>query len=213
MTELPEKAESHESAEEGSHRDYEGTKMGMWLFLFSEIILFGGLFLVYSVYRSLNPDDFHRASLELDTFLGTINTALLITSSLTAALSIVALRKNERSLCLGCIALTVLFGAAFMVNKYFEWSTKIHHGLYPKSLILLSHPRGESLFYGLYFMMTGLHGLHVLVGMTVLSVVFVYVYRGFVSSTYYWKLETSTLYWHLVDIIWIFLYPLFYLVS
>lgn len=198
---------------EAPHRDYEGTKMGMWLFLFSEIILFGGLFLLYSIYRFLNPKDFHNASLDLDVVLGTLNTVILLTSSLTAALSISALRDNHKKLSLLFIGATILMGALFIFNKYLEWSAKIHHGLYPNSHILATHPRGEQLFFGLYYMMTGLHGVHVLVGMGIFCLVYVYVARDFVNASYFWKLENTALYWHLVDIIWIFLYPLFYLVS
>jgi cytochrome c oxidase subunit III len=206
-------AQQPEDGGETPHRDYEGTKMGMWLFLFSEIILFGGLFLLYSVYRSLHPADFHRASLDLDIVLGTLNTAILLTSSLTAALSIAALRDNRKKLSLLFIAATIVMGAIFIFNKYLEWSAKIRHGLYPNSHILMSHPKGEELFFGLYYMMTGLHGIHVLVGITIFAFVYSYVARDFVNAAYFWKLENTALYWHLVDIIWIFLYPLFYLVS
>ena len=195
------------------HRDYEGAKLGMWLFLFTEILLFGGLFLLYSVYRSKYPVDFHNGGQHLDTLLGIANTAILLTSSLTVALSITAMQKDNRKLTLLCLAATILLGAAFLVNKYFEWSAEIRHGLYPNSPELLHHPDGTRLFFGLYYSMTGLHGLHVLAGIIVLSVMLALVGRRKISSTDFLKLENAGLYWHLVDVIWIFLLPLLYLAA
>jgi cytochrome c oxidase subunit III len=193
------------------HADEEGTKLGMWLFLFTELLLFGGMFLLYSIYRSEHAHQFFLAASELDTFIGTVNTLVLLTSSLTVALSIEALRRSRRKLSITMLILTILFGVVFMINKYFEWSTKIHHGIYPGSETLLSMSDGEMLFFNLYYVMTGLHGLHVLVGMVVLSVMLVFVTKGNQSSVI--RLESSGLYWHLVDIIWIFLFPLFYLIT
>jgi cytochrome c oxidase subunit 3 len=196
---------------ESHHADEEGTKLGMWLFLFTELLLFGGMFLLYSIYRSEHAHQFFLAASELDTFIGTVNTLALLTSSLTVALSIEALRRSRRKLSITMLILTILFGVVFMINKYFEWSTKIHHGIYPGSETLLSMSDGEMLFFNLYYVMTGLHGLHVLVGMVVLSVMLIFVTKGNQSSLI--RLESSGLYWHLVDIIWIFLFPLFYLIT
>jgi cytochrome c oxidase subunit 3 len=196
---------------ESHHADEEGTKLGMWLFLFTELLLFGGMFLLYSIYRSEHAHEFFLAASELDTFIGTVNTLALLTSSLTVALSIETLRRGNRKLSITMLSITILFGILFMINKYFEWSTKIHHGIYPGSETLLSMSDGEMLFFNLYYVMTGLHGLHVLVGIVVLSVMLVFVTKGSQSSVI--KLENSGLYWHLVDIIWIFLFPLFYLIS
>ncbi|MBT5990806.1 MAG: cytochrome c oxidase subunit 3 family protein, partial [Bacteroidetes bacterium] len=113
------------------HRDDEASKMGMWIFLFTELLLFGGLFLVYSIYRHKNPDPFAHAGSELDVFIGTINTIALITSSLTVALSITAIQKNKPKLAIGFLWLTIVFALVFMVNKYFEWGAKFEHGLFP----------------------------------------------------------------------------------
>lgn len=250
------------------HKDYRGSKFGIWLFLITEIILFGGMFLLYSVYRSEYPQDFHHAAGELNTLAGTMNTLILLTSSLTMALAIAATHKGNRKLALLMIAATVVCAGWFMVNKYFEWGAKIHHGIYPGSEHLAAFPKGEQLFFGLYFMMTGVHGIHVLVGMVLLTVMFVRVMGqpnsklSFVAGhglqraegaqlaivdrdgttlwkgdeidstieridihTKYWPvkerfrvvdfnlLENSGLYWHIVDIIWIFLFPLFYLIT
>jgi len=195
------------------HRDDYGARMGMWLFLFTELILFGGMFLVYSVYRFTNQAEFHLAATELNTIIGTFNTAILLTSSLTMALSITAIQKNNRTLSIFFQLLTILLGLFFMVNKYFEWSAKINHGLFPGSDELLSKSAGEILFFGLYYVMTGLHGLHVLVGMILIAVMTGFTSRGIITHDSYVKLENTGLYWHLVDIIWIFLFPLFYLIT
>jgi cytochrome c oxidase subunit 3 len=195
------------------HIDYTGSKLGMWLFLFTEILLFGGLFLLYAVYRSLYAQDFHNAAQGLSTALGAINTIILLTSSLTMALSIVALRQGRIKYSIVLQTITILFGLAFLVNKYFEWSGHIHEGIYPNSPELLSRSHGEILFYGLYYVMTGLHGIHVVIGMAVIAVVLSFTARGTVSSENFNKLENAGLYWHLVDIIWIYLFPLFYLIT
>ena len=195
------------------HRDYIGAKMGMWLFLLSEILLFGGLFLLYSAYRYKNPSDFHHASRELDVLLGTLNTLILLTSSLTMALSVSAMQRGNRKFAAYLLTATIFFGLLFLMIKGIEWTTKIHHGIYPSSPTLLTRAKGEILFFGLYYVMTGLHGLHVLVGVVVLAVMLRYVMTERVNQVRFVPLENSGLYWHLVDIIWIFLFPLFYLIT
>jgi len=207
----PVKTTDRQSHEE--HRDYTGSKMGMWLFLFTEIILFGGIFLLYSVYRAKYPVDFHNAALELNATIGAINTAILLTSSLSVALSITAIQKDEKTLSAGLLIFTIFMAFAFLVNKYFEWSAKIHHGIYPNSPDLSKHPGGEIIFFGLYYVMTGLHGVHVIIGIIVLSIMLFLVLKDIVNKTDFIKLENAGLYWHIVDIIWIYLFPLFYLIT
>lgn len=204
---------THANIESHVHRDDVGSRMGMWLFLFTELLLFGGMFLVYSVYRFENANDFHIAAKELNVILGCFNTAILLTSSLTMVLAIVAIQRNQKYLSIFFQLITISLGLFFMVNKYFEWTTKIHHGIYPGSEQLLSKSSGEILFFGLYYVMTGLHGLHVLVGMTLIAIMMVFTIKGSINSTNYVRLENIGLYWHLVDIIWIFLFPLFYLIT
>jgi cytochrome c oxidase subunit III len=196
-----------------THQDNTGSKIGMWLFLLSEIILFGGLFLLYSSYRYKNPLDFHLAAWELNRVLGTINTLILITSSLTIALSILFVQKGDHKLSMILLSATIFLGLLFLGIKYVEWTAKIEHGLYPNSPRLLGRSKGEVLFFGLYYSMTGLHGLHVLVGIFVLSVMLVLMMRGKINENRSVPLENTGLYWHLVDIIWIFLFPLFYLIT
>jgi len=200
-------------AHEGAHKDYEGAKLGMWLFLFTEILLFGGLFILYSAYRARYPLEFHEAGRHLNVFIGVANTVLLLTSSLTLAVSITAIRKGDRKLCVRCLSGTLILGAGFLVNKYIEWSGEIGRGLYPNSPVLLKRPQGDQIFFGLYYSMTGLHGLHVLAGIVLLSIMLALVGRRKITGSDFNKLENAGLYWHLVDVIWIFLLPLFYLAA
>ena len=195
------------------HRDDIGARMGMWLLLFTELILFGGMFILYSVYRYKYPEAFHLAAKELNTIIGTFNTAILLTSSLTMALSITAVQSKQNALSVFFQMLTIVLALAFMVNKYFEWSAKFHHGIYPGSDTLLGKPAGEIVFFGLYYVMTGLHGLHVIIGIVLIAVMMRLTSKGIINNDSYVKLESAGLYWHLVDIIWIFLFPLFYLIT
>jgi cytochrome c oxidase subunit 3 len=193
------------------HRDDVGSKLGMWLFLFTELILFGGMFLAYAVYRNMYPDGFHLAARELDTLVGTVNTIILLTSSLTVALSITAIQQGKKRLAMILVGITLVLAFSFLVNKYFEWGHKIELGTYPGSNLLLNRTTGEILYFGLYYTMTGLHALHVIVGMIVLFVDLMFIRSGTINKDSHVRLEIGGLYWHLVDVIWIFLFPLFYL--
>jgi cytochrome c oxidase subunit III len=195
------------------HRDYTGSKLGMWFFLFTEILLFGGLFLVYSVYRYMNAAEFHAAAAGLSTVLGTANTVILLTSSLTMALAISAVQRGNTRASIGLQAATMLLGILFLVNKYFEWSGHIREGLYPNAPELLARNHGQILFYGLYYVMTGLHGLHVIAGLALIGIMLVFTMRGRINGNDHVRLENAGLYWHLVDLIWIYLFPLFYLIT
>ncbi len=195
------------------HKDYEGAKTGMWIFLFTELLLFGGLFLIYSVYRTLYTHDFHLAAGHLNVTLGVANTFILLTSSLTMVLSVSAMQKGDKKSALNTLFWTIFLAGGFLVNKFFEWGAKISHDLYPGSETMLALPKGEILFYGLYYVMTGLHGFHVIVGMILLSVIFWYIKTDRITQDDFVKLENAGLYWHLVDLVWIFLLPLFYLTN
>lgn len=199
--------------DEHSSHDSTGSRMGMWLFLFTELLLFGGLFLIYSVYRFQYGDAFRISAMELNVGVGTLNTIVLLTSSLTVAIAITALQKGNRFLSMVLLLITIALAIVFMMNKYFEWSAKISHGIYPGSEELLNKSNGEILFFGLYYVMTGLHALHVIFGVIILSFMFVFIKRNSVTADNYVKLENAGLYWHLVDLIWIFLFPLFYLIQ
>ncbi len=195
------------------HRDYAGAKLGMWLFLFTEILLFGGMFLLYSIYRTVHSADFHDAAKEMSVTIGALNTVILLTSSLTMVLSISAIKQGAKVRSLIFQAATVILGLAFLVNKYFEWAGHIRHGYYPDSPELLAMGHGKTLYFGLYYVMTGIHGLHVLIGMSIICFTFVMTARNRVSNADYIKLENTGLFWHLVDVIWIYLFPLFYLIT
>jgi len=128
-------------------------------------------------------------------------------------MSITAIQKGNKDLSIKLIAATLLLAAIFMVNKYFEWSGKIHHGLYPGSEVMLGLSRGQLLFFGLYYATTGLHALHVFIGMAILAVMLIRIKNGKITHDNFVHLENGGLYWHLVDLIWIFLFPLLYLVT
>jgi cytochrome c oxidase subunit 3 len=185
----------------------------MWLFLFTEILLFGGLFLLYSAYRARYPLDFHEGGRHLNAVIGVANTVILLTSSLTMAIAVTAMQKGNRRLTLLNLSITIGFAVLFLVNKYIEWSGEISRGIYPNGPELLKLPNGEKIFYGLYYSMTGLHGLHVIAGIAVLAVMLGFVRSNRITSTDPTKLENAGLYWHLVDVIWIFLLPLLYLAA
>jgi cytochrome c oxidase subunit III len=205
----------HMTVQETNNEQYEREtgKLGMWIFLFTELFLFGGLFLVYAVFRAKYSADFHTAARELNAFIGTMNTVFLLVSSMTVAMSITAIQQNQKKLAMFLVFVTLLLAALFMLNKYFEWSHKFELKLYPGSAVLKNLGQGELLFFGLYFMMTGLHALHVLVGMVLLSINLVKIKAGAINQKHYLLLENSGLYWHLVDLIWIFLFPLLYLIT
>jgi cytochrome c oxidase subunit III len=203
---------SQASAAKSIHRDDTGSRMGLWLFLFSELILFGGMFIIYAVYRFLHPEEFRLAAAELDPFMGTINTMILLTSSLTVALSITAIQRGKKYISMTFVGTTIVLALTFLIIKYFEWSHKISLGIFPKSPELTNKPEGEILYFGLYYVMTGLHAFHVIVGIVVLVFMLIFISKEIVHKESYVKLEAGALYWHLVDIIWIFLFPLFYLI-
>jgi cytochrome c oxidase subunit III len=195
------------------HYDPEGARFGMWVFLCTEILLFGGLFIVYSVMRHRYAMSFHDAAEHLNVVIGAVNTIVLLVSSAAVAMSITSMQKGDAKLTLRLLGVTILCALIFIVNKYFEWSGKIADGIYPGSDLMIELDRGYILFYSLYYFMTGLHALHILVGLTLLIIVYVRIKSGRVNKERYVLLENSALYWHLVDLIWIFLFPLLYLIT
>jgi cytochrome c oxidase subunit III len=182
---------------------YESAKLGMWLFLATELLLFGGLFAAYTIFRAKYPALFEEQHLELNKTLGALNTVILIFSSLTMAMGVTCIQRGNRKLLTILLAITILCGLIFGFNKYLEYSAKFHHHIYPST----------SIFFALYFMMTGLHMLHVLAGVITLTVLLVLNVRGKFSETYNSPVEIGGLYWHLVDLIWIYLFPLLYLIT
>ena len=192
--------------------DTTGKRVGMWLFLYTELMLFGGLFVIYANYYHRYTEDFVGGGQTLSTPIGAFNTILLLASSFTVAASISAIRKGTPKNAMLFLGATILMGLGFLVNKYFEWGAKFSHGIYPGSPDLAAGPQGQTIFYGLYYTITGLHGLHVLIGLVLLSVCATLIQRGRINQEKDIVLENSGLYWHLVDLIWIFIFPLFYLI-
>ena len=193
--------------------DYEGKKIGMWMFLFTELLFFGGMFLLYAVFRYRFALDFHNAATNENIVLGSLNTFILLTSSFTIALAISAVRKGRSGLSVSLQLATIVMGVAFLAIKYAEWSAKIALGLYPNSPVLLQKGPGEILFFGLYYVMTGIHALHVVVGIGVIACMVYFTRRKKITRQNPIRLENTGLYWHFVDIIWIYLFPLFYLIT
>jgi len=194
------------------HKDHAGAKLGMWLFLFTEMILFGGLFLLYAVYLARYPHEFAGGGKELNVIFGAVNTAVLLTSSLLAAMAVTATQRGQQRSSVMLLGGTIGCALIFLGIKYVEWSAKFGHDLYPGSQRLISGPPGESVFFSLYYLTTGLHGLHVFIGGALLAFVALRVQQGKIDCDNYAWLENGALYWHLVDLIWIFIFPLYYLV-
>jgi cytochrome c oxidase subunit 3 len=211
-----------------SKNQFETGKLGMWLFLASEVLFFGGLFAAYAVFRANNPEMFHYGQFFLDWRLGGLNTVVLITSSLTAAWSVRCAQTNNRSGLKLTLILTLLLASVFLVVKYFEYSHKIAGGVvwgegYAPTAEILSElpqhvrdlpvPQFMGRFFSVYYLMTGLHGIHVLIGIGLYGWLLRRAARGDFSSQNFLAVDSVALYWHLVDLIWIFLFPLFYLID
>jgi cytochrome c oxidase subunit 3 len=190
-------------------------RLGMWLFLSTEILLFAGLFVCYAVYRYAFPEAFAECSRHLDLTLGTVNTVVLITSSLTAALAVHYAKEGKNKLVVIMFGLTIAMAGAFLVIKGFEYSHKFHEGALPGPHYRMAAVQlaGAPLYFTIYFLATGLHAFHVIVGMTVLAWLMVRVMRNpNLGPNNYTGIELGSMYWHLVDLVWIFLFPLLYLI-
>ena len=190
----------------------EAATLGMWIFLATEVLFFGGLLLAYSVYRHWYFADFCQGSRHLDFLLGTTNTAILITSSLFMSGAITAGRLDNRRPAIGLLALTAFCGLAFLCVKGYEWHIAISDGFWPSNP-KPGVPHGEHLFYSLYFCLTGLHGLHLLIGvgfLTGTALRFAQLSSFRPNQNY---LSLLGLYWHFIDIVWLFLYPLLYFIG
>ncbi len=208
---------------ENIHQQRDASALGMWVFLASEVLFFGGLFTSYAAMRSSYPAGFAVGSRHLDPLLGAVNTAVLLTSSLTMALAVWASQSARRRLLQLCLGLTLLFGASFLGIKAYEWYHEYEQHLVPGADFRLEADpdrtasqqeelsKQAQLFFVFYFIITGLHALHMLVGLAVLSVQLALTWRGNFGIADWGPIEVSGLYWHFVDIVWIFVFPLLYL--
>lgn len=187
----------------------------MWLFLLTEILTFGGLFVAYAIYRAWHPEMFFNAHKALDIWMGTLNTVVLISSSFTMAMAIYEIQHNRTKKTIIYLAVTLALAAVFLIVKYFEYTHKIHLGQLPGKFYTYTGIEGTNphIFFSLYFMMTGLHALHILGGMAVIFWVLMKTKANQFSAEYYTPIEIVGLFWHLVDLVWIFLFPLFYLIG
>ncbi|MBL8766318.1 MAG: cytochrome c oxidase subunit 3 family protein [Planctomycetes bacterium] len=213
-------------------QQFDSGKLGIWLFLVTEILFFSGLFCAYTIYRSYHPEVFVYASKFLDTNMGFINTLVLIFSSLTAAWAVRNAQLNQKKALVINIVLTVACACAFMCIKYVEYSHKAHWGLlpgdaytfnapgvespvtqdHPDPTVGMSRPDNIHIFFGIYFFMTGLHGFHVLAGIIVWLWLLKRAMKGEFNAKYFGPIDYAALYWHIVDLIWIYLFPLLYLI-
>jgi cytochrome c oxidase subunit 3 len=192
---------------------------GMWLFLITEIMFFGGMFAVYTVYRSWYPDVFAIASSSLNEIIGALNTGVLLLSSFTMVMAVRAGQLGQRKAIVIFLVLTLLFGGIFLGVKAYEWNEKfVEHHIPGQAAFHLDGVRAEDqghaqLFFSIYFAMTGLHALHMVIGVAILLILIVQARKGRFSASYYTPVDVAGLYWHFVDIIWIFLFPLLYLID
>jgi cytochrome c oxidase subunit III len=202
----------------------DASSLGMWLFLGTEIMFFGGMFCAYLIYRLNYYNEFAAGSRSLDIVLGTVNTIVLICSSLTVALGVRAAQMGKRKLLIVLLILTIIFGIAFLGIKGVEWYAKYteHHipgSTFNASDLMHDYPQlhidaaHEQLYFSLYFALTGLHALHMIIGVGIFSVLLFYSWQGRFTPEYYTPVEIGGLYWHFVDIIWIYLFPLLYLID
>ncbi len=196
----------------------EASVLGMWVFLVTEVMFFGGVFMAYLVYRTMYPSAWVAGSHELNVWLGGINTAVLIFSSLTMALAVRSAQVGSRMGQVVNLILTMILGSTFLVIKYFEYAAKFEHHLVPGPHF--QAPAGYEalvnpmqLFFALYFIMTGIHAAHMVIGLGLMAVILVMAWRGKFGPSYYTPVEVGGLYWHFVDIVWIFLFPLLYLLG
>lgn len=195
-------------------QQYQASSLGMWVFLITEIMFFGGLFLVYTIYRAANPEAFAAGSHHLDIKLGGFNTVVLIGSSLTMALAVHAAELGKKRSQVVYLVSTLVLGAIFLGVKAIEYSHKFHEHLVPGPHFHFAHaPREVQLFYSLYFAMTGMHAFHMIIGMGILIWLIRKAAQGGFTKVYHTPVEIFGLYWHFVDIVWIFLFPLLYLLG
>ncbi len=208
-------AAAHAHQFNDTQQQHEASWLGMWVFLGTEVMFFGGMFTGYTLYRSFYPGAFALASNRLDIWLGTINTAVLICSSLTMAMAVHSSAEGRRRKIILFVALTMVLGAIFLGIKFSEYYSKYKEHLVPGLDFKFPglQPGQAEIFFSFYFVMTGMHALHMIIGLGLQTYLLIQAWRDRFSAAYYTPVEITGLYWHFVDIVWIFLFPLLYLVG
>jgi cytochrome c oxidase subunit III len=199
-------------------QQFDTAKLGMWLFLATEILLFGGLFVGFGLMQQRYPREFVEAHEHLVRWQGSLNTVILLFSSFTMVMGVDAAKRNKKDRSAFFLVITILCACAFLVVKYFEYAHKFEEGWLPGKFYHATGDKipgshGYATFFAFYFMMTGLHGIHILAGIGLLSWILMRTRRGEFSHTYYTPVDLVGLYWHIVDLIWIYLFPLYYLIQ
>ncbi|MBC7742409.1 MAG: cytochrome c oxidase subunit 3 family protein [Bdellovibrionaceae bacterium] len=200
-----------------ANHQYQSNKEGLWLFMVTEILMFGGLFVGYIIFHGIYPEMFAEGARSLDWKMGFINTLVLIFSSFTMALGIYFIQVKQNKKATIALAVTIACGFVFMLIKYLEYTHKFHLGLYPGRMLHMHEGAPEhanlGMYFGFYYCMTGLHGIHVMIGMGLIGWVMIKNMRGDFNEKYFTPVEGVGIFWHIVDLIWIFLFPLLYLVG
>jgi len=196
--------------------EFEASKEGMWIFLVTEVLMVGAIFVGYLLLRNLYPEAFAAAHKLLNVKLGALNTVILITSSVTMVLGVTAAQRSQRKKAIQMLSLTILLGFGFLIVKYFEYSHKFHEGILPAGKFTyegLANVPKAPLFFSMYFMLTGVHAFHVVVGMLLIGWVILRLRKGEIHGGFYTPVELVGFYWHFVDLVWIYLFPLLYLLG
>lgn len=198
-----------------AEHEYTASKQGIWLFMATEILMFGAIFVAYAIFHTLYPDMFAEGASHLDWKLGFTNTLVLIFSSFTMALGIYYCQKNQKQKAVVSLLITLLCGLVFMTIKYFEYHHKFELGLFPGKYFAFADAKHSNLalYFSFYFVMTGLHGLHVLIGMGLITWVLIRTAKGEFNEKYFTPVEGVGIFWHIVDLIWIYLFPILYLIG
>jgi cytochrome c oxidase subunit 3 len=202
-----------------AEQQFDAARLGMWIFLATEVMFFGGMFTGYTTCRFMYPAAFAEGSSHMQLLAGTLNTAVLLLSSLTMALAVRSVQVNRPAVAVRLLMVTLVLGFVFLGIKGYEYATKFAEHHVPGAAFSLGeahnpavNPQHVELFFAFYFLLTGFHALHMLIGVTIVAIVAVQTWRGQFSSAYFTPLEITGLYWHFVDIVWVFLFPLLYLI-
>ncbi|MAF90801.1 MAG: cytochrome C oxidase subunit III [Bdellovibrionaceae bacterium] len=195
------------------NHEYESSKQGIWLFMCTEVLMFGAILVAFFYYQAMYPESWKEGAELLDWTKGAANTIVLLTSSLTMALAIYFIRVGKRQAAIMNLVITLICGCIFMGIKYMEYSHKFHMGIFPGKFFEYSAQTADlNLYVSFYFLLTGLHGIHVLLGMGLITWILIRIMRGHYGPEHWTGVEGVGIFWHLVDLVWIYLFPILYLI-